>query len=130
MTNFIPAIEAFSPEALHAWSQALGQPTFVDSSGRVFPKRMKASPFLRAWLRRPDFMGVKFAFRHRWSGWDEDGPLLFQTADGPRVVDARATVLALGRRQLAVARLRRGVGRNTRREGSFDIAAQAGQLRI
>ncbi len=96
MPNLAPAIEAFSPEALRTWSEALGQPTFVGSSGRVFPKAMKASPLLRAWLRRLDFMGVKFALRHRWSGWDEDGHLLFQTADGPRVVDARATVLALG----------------------------------
>jgi uncharacterized flavoprotein (TIGR03862 family) len=94
--NLASAIEAFSPEALRTWSEALGQPTFVGSSGRVFPKAMKASPLLRAWLRRLDFMGVKFAFRHRWSGWDEDGHLLFQTADGPRVVETRATVLALG----------------------------------
>ena len=130
MPNLAPAIEAFSPEALRTWSEALGQPTFVGSSGRVFPKAMKASPLLRAWLRRLDFMGVKFALRHRWTGWDEDGHLAFQTPNGCRVVDARATVLALGRRQLAAARLRRGVGRNTRREGSFDIAAQAGQLRI
>ena len=27
-----------------------GQPTFVGSSGRVFPRAMKASPLLRAWL--------------------------------------------------------------------------------
>src|SRR6202161_4257614 len=88
MPRLTPAIEAFPPDALRAWSEALGQPTFVGSSGRVFPKAMKASPLLRAWLRQLDFMGVKFALRHRWSGWDEDGHLLFQTADGPRVVDA------------------------------------------
>ena len=96
MPNLAPAIQAFSPEALRAWSETLGQPTFTGSSGRVFPKAMKASPLLRAWLRRLDFMGVKFALRHRWTGWDEDGHLLFQTADEPRVVEARATVLALG----------------------------------
>jgi uncharacterized flavoprotein (TIGR03862 family) len=90
------AIEVFPPDALRAWSEALGQPTFVGSSGRVFPQSFKASPLLRAWLRRLDAMGVKFAFRHRWTGWDSDGRLLFQTSDGERVVDARATVLALG----------------------------------
>ncbi len=47
-----PAIEAFSPDDLLAFSAELGQPTFVGSSGRVFPKAMKASPLLRAWLRR------------------------------------------------------------------------------
>jgi uncharacterized flavoprotein (TIGR03862 family) len=91
-----PAIEAFPPDALRAWSEALGQPTFIGSSGRVFPQAFKASPLLRAWLRRLDAMGVKFALRHRWVGWDGDGRLLFQTSDGERVVDARATILALG----------------------------------
>src|SRR3982074_1041593 len=48
------AIEAFPPNALRAWSEALGQPTFVGSSGRVFPQTFKASPLLRAWVRRLD----------------------------------------------------------------------------
>jgi uncharacterized flavoprotein (TIGR03862 family) len=90
------AIEAFPPDALRAWSEALGQPTFVGSSGRVFPEAFKASPLLRAWLRRLDSIGVQFAFRHRWNGWDETGQLSFQTPNGMRLVDARATVLALG----------------------------------
>ena len=89
-------IEAFPPQALRDWSQALGQETFVGSSGRVFPKAFKASPLLRAWLRRLDSMGVRLALRHRWTGWDEQGRLLFQTPDGPHVVEPRATVLALG----------------------------------
>jgi uncharacterized flavoprotein (TIGR03862 family) len=95
-TQLAPAIEAFPPDALRAWSEALGQPTFVGSSGRVFPKAFKASPLLRAWLRRLDAMGVRLVLRHRWSGWNDDGHLLFETPDGQRAVDARATVLALG----------------------------------
>src|SRR3984893_5663839 len=90
------AIEAFPPDALREWSEALGQLTFVGSSGRVFPKAFKASPLLRAWLRRLDAAGVQFAFRHRWTGWDERGRLLFRAPDGARAVDARPTVLALG----------------------------------
>src|SRR5258705_7107709 len=90
------AIEAFPPSALRDWSEALGQETFVGSSGRVFPKAFKASPLLRAWLRRLDSMDVQLALRHRWTGWDENGRLLFQTPNGQQVVDARATVLALG----------------------------------
>jgi uncharacterized flavoprotein (TIGR03862 family) len=90
------AIRAFPPEALRQWSEALGQPTFTGSSGRLFPKAFKASPLLRAWLRRLDASGVQFALRHRWTGWDENGYLSFQTPDGPRTIDARATVLALG----------------------------------
>jgi uncharacterized flavoprotein (TIGR03862 family) len=90
------AIAAFSPDGLRAWSAALGEPTFVGSSGRVFPKAFKASPLLRAWLRRLDAAGVRFAFRHRWTGWDDQGRLRFQTADGVQAIAAKATVLALG----------------------------------
>ena len=90
------AIDAFSPNALRAWSEALGQETFVGSSGRVFPKAFKASPLLRAWLRRLDSQGVKLVLRHRWTGWGEHGHLRFQAPDGPRTVEADATVLALG----------------------------------
>jgi uncharacterized flavoprotein (TIGR03862 family) len=90
------AITAFPPTALRDWSEALGQPTFVGSSGRVFPHAFKASPLLRAWLRRLDAGGVRFAFRHRWCGWDSNGRLRFQTPDGERSVEARTTVLALG----------------------------------
>jgi uncharacterized flavoprotein (TIGR03862 family) len=96
MPHLKAAIEAFPPSALRDWSQALGQETFVGSSGRVFPKAFKASPLLRAWLRRLDAMGVKLMLRHRWSGWDEQGRLRFQTPNGSHVVEARATVLALG----------------------------------
>jgi uncharacterized flavoprotein (TIGR03862 family) len=90
------AITAFPPASLREWSEALGQPTFVGSSGRVFPTAFKASPLLRAWLRRLDVIGVRLALRHRWTGWDEAGHLLFLTPDGRRVVDARAIILALG----------------------------------
>jgi uncharacterized flavoprotein (TIGR03862 family) len=96
MPRLAPAISAFPPDALRAWSEALGQATFVGSSGRVFPQAFKASPLLRAWLRRLDSLGVQFSLRHRWTGWDDSGRLLFQTLDGPRAVEANATVLALG----------------------------------
>jgi uncharacterized flavoprotein (TIGR03862 family) len=90
------AIEAFPPGRLRDWSDALGQETFVGSSGRIFPKSLKASPLLRAWLRRLDASGVKFAQRHRWTGWDNERRLRFRTPEGERVVEAHATVLALG----------------------------------
>ncbi|MGF9758550.1 TIGR03862 family flavoprotein [Microvirga sp. 0TCS3.31] len=92
-----PLIEAFRPEDLRAWSEGLGQETFVGSSGRVFPTAFKASPLLRAWLARLDGLGVRFALRHRWQGWDEEGRLIFTNAAG-EPVQARpdATILALG----------------------------------
>jgi uncharacterized flavoprotein (TIGR03862 family) len=90
------AINAFPPDSLRRWSEALGQPTFVGSSGRVFPQSFKASPLLRAWLRRLAASGAQFEMRHRWIGWDHNHHLLFDTPDGPHVVEARATLLALG----------------------------------
>ena len=96
MPRLAAAIEAFPPDRLRQWSEQLGQPTFVGSSGRVFPKAFKASPLLRAWLRRLDSIGVQLKLRHRWTGWDEQGRLLFETPDGQRALDAHATVLALG----------------------------------
>lgn len=96
MPHLRAAVEAFSPDALRDWSAALGQLTFVGSSGRVFPKTFKASPLLRAWLRRLDAAGVQFAFRHRWTGWDAEGRLQFQTPDGALAIAPSATVLALG----------------------------------
>ncbi|HVV42462.1 MAG TPA: TIGR03862 family flavoprotein [Nitrobacter sp.] len=91
-----PAIDGFPPDALRKWSDDLGQPTFVGSSGRVFPKTLKASPLLRAWLRRLDSRGVTLMLRHRWTGWDRDGDLVFETPQGVRSVAADATILALG----------------------------------
>ena len=91
-----PAITAFPPDTLQKWSEDLGQPTFIGSSGRVFPKTLKASPLLRAWLRRLDSLGVTLMLRHRWTGWDRDGNLLFETPGGERTIAADATILALG----------------------------------
>jgi uncharacterized flavoprotein (TIGR03862 family) len=87
-----PMLEAFTPDDLVAWTEALGQPTFVGASGRVFPKAMKASPLLRAWLARLEGLGVGLRTRAEWSGWSADGGLLING----QVVRARAVVLALG----------------------------------
>lgn len=88
-----PILEAFPAQALVAWAGGLGQATFVGSSGRVFPKALKASPLLRAWLARLADQGVAFRTRSTWRGWDETGALLF--ADGG-TARPDATILALG----------------------------------
>jgi uncharacterized flavoprotein (TIGR03862 family) len=90
------ALETFPPEAARAWCEGLGQPTFVGSSGRVFPKSMKASPLLRAWLGRLAQAGVTFRTRHRWLGLDDAGRLKFDTPEGETAVAADAVILALG----------------------------------
>jgi hypothetical protein len=94
--KLVLAIEAFTPEDLIAWCEALGQETFVGSSGRVFPRAMKASPLLRAWIGRLAELGVQFKTRHRWVGWADDGGQSFETPEGPVTLEADATVLAFG----------------------------------
>jgi uncharacterized flavoprotein (TIGR03862 family) len=95
-TRLRAAIEALPPEALRAWCEELGVPTFAGTSGRVFPKSMKTSPLLRAWLRRLASLGVEIKPSHRWLGWEENGALRFATPEGEITADADVTVLALG----------------------------------
>ena len=95
-TNLTPALQAFGPQDLRDWCAGLGEPTTVGSSGRVFPASFKATPLLRAWLRRLAGLGVQFRVGHRWLGWDPSGALRFETATGPVGVQAGATLLAMG----------------------------------
>ncbi len=89
------ALDAFAHDDVRAWAAELGTETFVGTSGRVFPTAMKASPLLRAWLRRLEAQGVRLLTRHRWTGFAEGG-LTFETPDGAMTVYPDATLLALG----------------------------------
>jgi len=111
MPQLADAITAFPPDNLREWSEALGQPTFIGSSGRVFPKAFKASPLLRAWLRRLDSIGVQFAMRTARRRFQRNR--------------ARAR-----RRKLATAWFRWRMGGDARCKGRGDNAAPARQLRF
>jgi uncharacterized flavoprotein (TIGR03862 family) len=87
---------SFSPDNIRKWADDLGTETFVGSSGRVFPKSMKAAPLLRSWLRRLRAKGVTIHVRHKWVDWSADGALRFNTVEGPIKVNAKAVVFALG----------------------------------
>lgn len=109
-----PIIQNFTPDDLRNWCHELGEETFVGTSGRVFPKTMKASPLLRAWLNRLKTYDITLHINHHWIGWDEDNNLLFSHSPSPypspdgrgkpamngwRVRDKakpNATILALG----------------------------------
>jgi uncharacterized flavoprotein (TIGR03862 family) len=91
-----PALRAFPPEAVRAWAEALGIETFVGTSGRVFPRDMKAAPLLRAWLQRLRARGVQVHTRHRWLGWADDGALRLASPTGESQQRFDACVLALG----------------------------------
>ena len=90
-------LDGFDAQALCDWAHGLGVETFIGSSGRVFPREMKAAPLLRAWLHRLRAAGVRFHMRHRWLGWDAHGrELQFATEAGPVATRVDATLLALG----------------------------------
>ncbi|KAA9005981.1 TIGR03862 family flavoprotein [Histidinibacterium aquaticum] len=92
---FREILAAFGPDEVMDWARGLGQPLFTGSTGRVFPKAMKASPLLRVWLARLDAHGVVLRRRWRWSGW-EGNASRFDTPEGPRLVEPKVTVLAMG----------------------------------
>ncbi|MDB5524653.1 MAG: Flavoprotein family/uncharacterized flavoprotein family [Rhizobium sp.] len=90
-----PALDAMTPGDIREWAMGLGTETFVGSSGRVFPRVMKASPLLRAWLARLEAQGVSILRRHRWTGFSDDG-YAFDTPEGQTIVRPDAALLALG----------------------------------
>ena len=90
-----PALDAFMPGDIRQWAAELGTETFVGTSGRVFPMAMKASPLLRAWLKRLEAQGVTLKTRHRWTGFGGNG-VRFKTPDGDISIRPDATLLALG----------------------------------
>src|SRR5215207_1722960 len=106
-----PLLKTFGPGEIIQWVHGLGIKTFVGTSGRVFPAGlgMKASPLLRAWLKRLADSGVTFHPRHKWTGFptlaqagvpaaEDSGSNLieFESPTGGVVVKAEAVVLALG----------------------------------
>lgn len=91
-----PYLQAFTPEALRQWCTELGIETFIGSSGRVFPKEMKAAPLLRAWLSRLKAQGLTIYPRHRCLGLTAEHAWLLQTPEGWLTKKYPVTVLALG----------------------------------
>ncbi len=90
------AIERFTPDDLRSWAAGLGEPTFIGSSGRVFPETFRANRLLEAWLERLDGLGVVLRTGHRWSGWADDGAVMVSGSDRDVHIDATATILSLG----------------------------------
>ena len=89
------AVRVFGPSEIQDWARGLGQEVFTASSRRVFPKRMKASPLLRAWLGEIAALGIEIRTRWRWAGFEGDG-FAFDTPEGRQVLQPGVTVLALG----------------------------------
>ncbi|PPJ49451.1 aminoacetone oxidase family FAD-binding enzyme [Rhizobium sp. KAs_5_22] len=90
-----PMLDGFTPQDVRDWADGLGTETFTGTSGRVFPTVMKASPLLRAWLKRLEAQGVTILTRHRWIGFDGNACRI-DTPHGQETVEADAVLLALG----------------------------------
>lgn len=90
------AVRRMSPDHVRQWADDLGADTFAGSSGRLFPRAMKASPLLRAWLRKLESQGVSFRLRHRWCGMTKDGQHTLSGPDGPVSVSPDAALMAFG----------------------------------
>lgn len=90
-----PMLAEFGPQKVIDWAEGLGQEMFTGSTGRVFPRAMKASPLLRAWLARLADSGVEIRTRHRFTRLDGE-TWHFETPDGPWAVRADMVVLAMG----------------------------------
>jgi len=91
-----PIIRAFPPQRLCDFCEELGEPTFVGSSGRVFPKSFKAAPLLRAWLARLAAQGVRFEPRCALKGLCGERELLVDRDGATFKLSPAAVVLALG----------------------------------
>lgn len=90
-----PMLAAYGPREVVAWTRLLGQEVFTGTSGRIFPRSMKASPLVRAWLARLAGMDVTLRTRWRWTGFEGDG-FAFDTPNGRQILRPKVTVLALG----------------------------------
>lgn len=95
-THLQKFLDDFGPDALRQWVHNLGIDTFVGTSGRVFPKEMKAAPLLRTWVHRLRNAGVNFHLNHNWTGFGDGGSLIFESPSGKVSITADAIVLALG----------------------------------
>jgi uncharacterized flavoprotein (TIGR03862 family) len=94
-THLDPMITSFGPQEVKEWTEKLGQQIFVGTSGRVFPKVMKASPLLRAWIARLRDSGVSVRTNWKLTSFT-DNNAQFQTPDGAKNIIADVVVLAMG----------------------------------
>ncbi len=92
-----PHLSRFTPDDLRSWAADLGIETFIGSSGRVFPKEMKATNLMRAWTKKLAAQGVTFHLRHSFTGIDKDGQLCITDQTGATIpAQADVCLFALG----------------------------------
>ncbi len=85
----------FDSPALRRWAAELDVATFQATSGRVYPKALKAAPLLRRWIARLKHLGVRFEMNHRLTGLTPGTPNLLTFENGSSI-EADSVILALG----------------------------------
>ncbi len=88
-------IAEFDPATLRTWAAKLGVETFQATSGRVYPKALKAAPLLRRWIERLRGLGVRLEMNHRLCALDPGAPYRLSFANGTTAT-TDAVILALG----------------------------------
>jgi uncharacterized flavoprotein (TIGR03862 family) len=90
-------IADWGPSHLRAWLAELGVPTFVGSSGRVFPvKGIKPAEVLKAITQRVRNKGVRVHLRHTFVGFDDQVRPIVEDQGVRRSLSADAFLFALG----------------------------------
>lgn len=92
-----PMFERFGADELRAWLETIGVPTFIGTSGRVFPKRgIKPAEVLRAIVDAVKAKGVRIHTEHRFVGFDEAIKPVVVHGAGRSTIQADAYLFALG----------------------------------
>ncbi len=91
------ALREFGPTALRTWLSELGVPTYVGSSGRVFPERgIKPAEVLKAIVERLKDKGVLIRTQHSFVGFDEEVRPIIEHNGSRTSEQADRTLFALG----------------------------------
>ncbi|MGB2273908.1 MAG: NAD(P)/FAD-dependent oxidoreductase [Flavicella sp.] len=95
-THLAKALQKFDSKATREWLEKLGIPTFVGSSGRVFPKKgIKPITVLNALKKRMLQHGVYLNLEHECVDFDKSS-VTFQTKNGELKVEFNRCIFALG----------------------------------
>jgi uncharacterized flavoprotein (TIGR03862 family) len=91
-------LERFTPAQVRAWFEELGVPTFIGTSGRVFPRSHRAPAILEKWLERLDGLGCELLTGYRFHQLLGQRPfdIVFQRGKDFPLVTVDAVVFAVG----------------------------------